>query len=148
VTTRLGGRQSSALVGSDVEYVEGRDRERAGGVERLAERWRQETEAVLTGFREWRQQHPCATLAEIEAALDERWAVVRARVVQDAALASANADLTGTRTSRPACPECGTPMAAHGRETRRLTTLHDQPITLIRQRTVCPACGAGLFPPG
>ena len=36
--------------------------------------WRELAEEVLTGFREWREAHPTATLAEIEAALDARWA--------------------------------------------------------------------------
>ena len=48
-----------------------------------------EAEAVLTGFKEWRLQHPRATLSELEAALDGRLAVLRARLLEDAALASA-----------------------------------------------------------
>ena len=99
-------------------------------------RWAEETAAVLSGFKEWRQAHPRATLAEIEAALDARWAVARARLVEDAALASAAADLRAL------------PPEARGVEVRRLTTTHEQPLTLARHRAVCPACGAGLFPPG
>jgi uncharacterized protein YPO0396 len=34
-------------------------------------RWRQLSEEVITGMAEWREQHPRATLSEIEAALDE-----------------------------------------------------------------------------
>lgn len=112
-------------------------------------RWREETEAILTGFKEWRRQHPTATLAEIEAALDARWAVARARLVEDAALASAQADLRALPPgARPRCPDCGAVMEARGREVRRLTTTHEQPLTLARHRAVCPACGAGLSPPG
>lgn len=114
----------------------------------MDQRWRQEAEAVLTGFKEWRLQHPTATLSEIEVALDERWVVARARLLQDAALASAAADLTAAGVPRPPCPDCGTPLEARGREVRRLTTGHEQPLTLTRHRAVCPACGAGLFPPG
>jgi predicted RNA-binding Zn-ribbon protein involved in translation (DUF1610 family) len=112
-------------------------------------RWREETEAILTGFKEWRLQHPTATLSEIEAALDSRWAVARARLVADAALASAAADLRALPPeARPRCPDCGAAMEARGREVRRLTTTHEQPVVLARHRAVCPACGAGLFPPG
>ena len=109
--------------------------------------WRALAGEVVTGFRAWRQQHPRATLAEIEAALDARWHRARARLVQDAALASAAADLAGA-AERPACPACGEAMRADGAEERRLTTLGDQPVTLRRSRARCPACGAGLFPPG
>jgi hypothetical protein len=112
-------------------------------------RWQEETAAILTGFKEWRQAHPRATLAEIEAALDSRWAVARARLVEDAALASAQADLRALPPeARPRCPDCGVAMEARGAEVRRLTTTHEQPLTLTRHRAVCPACGAGLFPPG
>lgn len=112
-------------------------------------RWREETEAILTGFKEWRQQHPRATLSEIEAALDSRWAVARARLVADAALASAAADLSALPPeARPRCPDCGAALEARGQEVRRLTTTHEQSLVLARHRAVCPACGAGLFPPG
>ena len=50
-------------------------------------RWATEAGAVLSGFKEWRQAHPRATLVEIEAALDARLAVMRARLLEDAALA-------------------------------------------------------------
>ena len=112
-------------------------------------RWAEETAAILTGFKEWRQAHPRATLAEIEAALDSRWAVARARLVEDAALASAQADLRALPPeARPRCPDCGAALEARGQEVRRLTTTHEQPLALTRHRAVCPACGAGLFPPG
>ena len=54
--------------------------------------WRALSDEVLTGMKEWRLQHPRATLSEIEAALDERLARLRARMLEDAALASAAAD--------------------------------------------------------
>jgi ribosomal protein S27AE len=108
--------------------------------------WQQLTAEVLSGFREWRERHPTATLSEIETALDERWARARARLVEDAALLSAAADLRAT-AARPACPECGERMQADGQEVRRLTTVGGQALTLRRSRARCPACGAGLFPP-
>ena len=112
-------------------------------------RWQDEMAAIVSGFKEWRLAHPRATLAEIEAALDARWAVARARLVEDAALASAAADLRALPPEqRPRCPDCGAAMEARGQEVRRLTTTHEQPLALTRHRAVCPACGAGLFPPG
>jgi len=115
----------------------------------LAVGWRQVTEDILSGMAEWRQQHPTATLREIEDALDARWAVARARILQDAALASAAADLRRANPeARPSCPTCGERLEARGQEDRTLTTHGNQPLTLRRTRAVCPACGMGLFPPG
>ncbi|MEA2597120.1 MAG: hypothetical protein QOF01_3589 [Thermomicrobiales bacterium] len=110
-------------------------------------RWRDLAGEVLTGFRAWREQHPTATLGEIEDDLDRRWYRLRARLVEDAALRSAAAEL-GPTAARPACPTCGAPMRADGREARRLTTTGDEVLTLTRSRARCPACGGGLFPPG
>ena len=112
-------------------------------------RWQQEAEAVLRGFKAWRLQHPQATLSEIEAALDERWAVARARLLEDAALASAVADLQALPAEdRPRCPQCGSPMGLRGPEVRQLTTTYEQPITLRRHYAVCAACDRAVFPPG
>jgi ribosomal protein S27AE len=113
---------------------------------RFEARWQELAAEVLSGFREWREQHPTATLSEIERALDERLDGLRARMLEDAALASRAADLRASQ-ARPPCPECGAPMHADGRATRRLTTRGDRRLTLTRHHARCPACGAGLFPP-
>jgi NADH pyrophosphatase NudC (nudix superfamily) len=116
---------------------------------RLAAAWQALAEEAISGVAEWRAQHPTATLREIEAAIDEHLAEVRARMLRDAALASAAADLGALAPGdRPACPECGHRLEARGMEARRLTTRHDRTITLTRTRAVCPACGAAHFPPG
>lgn len=109
-------------------------------------RWSAEAGAVLSGFKAWRLQHPRATLSEIEAALDARMAVMRARLLEDAALASAAADLRQGAAVR--CPQCGERMAVRGPETRTLTTTHEQPLALRRHYAVCAACGEALSPPG
>lgn len=114
--------------------------------EEIEARWRDLAAEVLTGFRAWRGAHPTASLTEIEDALDERWARARARVVEDAAVASAAAQARAW-AERPRCPACGAAMRADGQEARRLTTTGDQVLTLRRARARCPACGAGLFPP-
>lgn len=112
-------------------------------------RWRELSEEVFTGMAEWRVQHPRATFSAIEAALDERLATVRARMLQDVALASAAANLTSTGAAeRPRCPECGHVLEAHGQEERTLRTTYERPVTLRRSYARCPACGVGLFPPG
>jgi YgiT-type zinc finger domain-containing protein len=110
--------------------------------------WRVLSEEVLTGMKEWRLQHPKATFREIEAALDERLAKVRARMLQDAALASAAAEMTTSKgEDRPRCPKCGHTLESRGSVTRQLTTNYNQTIELKRSYAVCPACGTGLFPP-
>jgi ribosomal protein S27AE len=114
----------------------------------LERHWQQLAAEVYTGMKEWRLAHPRATLTEIEAALDHRLATVRARMLQDVALTSAATDVVhAPPTERAGCPTCGHSLAARGREARTLTTSFDQPITLTRSRAVCPACGAGVFPP-
>ncbi len=115
----------------------------------MDQRWPQEAEAILTGFKEWRLRHPRATLSEIEAALDERLARLRVRLLEDAALASAAADLRAVPPQdRPHCPDCGQVMQLRGPEVRHLTTTYEQQVTLRRHYAVCPACDEALFPPG
>ncbi len=110
--------------------------------------WQQEVDAVMTGMKEWRLQHPRASFGEIEAALDERLAKMRARMLQDLALASAAAQVsTAPEGERPRCPQCGGQLEVRGEEQRTLTTTYNQPVTLRRSYAYCPACEAGLFPP-
>jgi hypothetical protein len=110
--------------------------------------WYRLTEEIMTGMREWRAQHPQATLRAMEDELDARWARVRARMLEDMALSSTAADWAATPTSEhPRCPDCGQPLQRRGTETRTLQTHGGQALTLARRYGTCPACGAGLFPP-
>jgi NADH pyrophosphatase NudC (nudix superfamily) len=110
--------------------------------------WQQLTQDVMTGMREWRLQHPKATLREMEQELDTRLNRMRARMLEDMALASAAADWTDTsRGEQPTCTDCGQPVQPRGTETRTLQTQGGQELHLTRQYGTCPACGAGLFPP-
>ena len=110
--------------------------------------WWPLAQEVLTGMKEWRLQHPTATLSEIEAALDARLGRLRAQMLADAALASAAASWSQESSSaRPPCPTCGAPLQSRGAATRELQTHAGQEITLTRSYGTCSACGAGLFPP-
>ena len=110
--------------------------------------WHAETEAVLTGLKEWRLRHPTATLAEIEAAVDARLGPVRARMVERMALASRAADLAGKPVGeRARCPGCGAELRPRGTKTRTVVTQGGEELALERDWAVCPSCGAGLFPP-
>jgi YgiT-type zinc finger domain-containing protein len=111
--------------------------------------WSATAEEVFTGMADWRAAHPRATLREIEAARDEHLAALRARMLEDLALRSAQTDVAALAPEeRPLCPECGARLEARGRKRRRLTTTHERTITLTRTYAVCPVCGTGLFPPG
>ena len=118
-------------------------------VEELDRGWRELSEEVLTGMKEWRLEHARATFQEMETALDERLGRLRARMLQDAALASTAAEWDEAETeARPVCAECGTPLTSRGKEKRGLQTHGGQEVLLERSYGVCPACGAGFFPPG
>ena len=111
--------------------------------------WQELAEEVMSGMQEWRAQHPKATFQEIEEALDERLAKMRARLLQDVAQASAAADLSAMEgAERPRCPQCGAALEARGQEMREVTTTRQQTVRLRRSAVRCPACGTGLFPPG
>ena len=110
--------------------------------------WRQLNEEITTGMREWRNQHPKATLRQIETELDARLARTRARMLEDLALTSTTATWTeAARLQTPVCPECGTPLDERGSHPRTLLTHGGQQLTLERSYGVCPKCGSGLFPP-
>ena len=111
--------------------------------------WHAEAEAVLSGLKDWRVQHPRATLGEIEAAVDERLSGMRARMVERLALASETAAVRDQPPmARPTCATCGTRLEPRGRHSGDVTTQGDQRIHLEREYAACPTCGAGLFPPG
>ncbi len=100
-------------------------------------------------IRQWRQAHKKATLTEIENTVDTELAKMRAKMIEDLALASEVADLKDVPLEeRPQCPECGAPLSANGKQERRLVAEHEQGVNLSRSQGVCPQCGANYFPPG
>lgn len=114
------------------------------------QRWSGAMLEVVSGMAEWRQQHPKATLREIEAEMDTRWARVRARIVEDLALASTAADWEqAPGAEQPVCPSCGSPLKpVGGKKKRRVQTQGGQALVLERDYGMCPTCGSGFFPPG
>lgn len=109
--------------------------------------WSGMSEDILTGMLEWRLQHPKATFREIEAEVDRRLAVLRAKMIADAALACAQTDWV-PGSVEGMCPECGKPLEKNGKKKRRLQTRGGQAVELEREYGVCLACGQGIFPPG
>jgi hypothetical protein len=110
--------------------------------------WEELSAEILSGMREWRLQHPKATLSEIEQALDERWYRLRTRMLRDVALQSRAANWQDTTAAeRPTCRVCGTPLILRGKRPRHLKTYGGQDLTLQRSYGLCPTCKQGLFPP-
>jgi RNA polymerase-binding transcription factor DksA len=107
--------------------------------------WHKLSEEVMSGMKEWRIQHPKATLSEMEDALDERLGKMRARMLEDLAMASAAVNLNASEAK---CSECGSRLESRGKKARKVRTHHNQEIGLSRGYGVCPQCGASFFPPG
>lgn len=105
-------------------------------------------------LRAWRQAQPQATFDEIETEVQRHLAQVHAQVVAELiqpSPPSGEAHETpppAAPEGRPVCPQCARPMQAGGHRRRRVATRQGQAITLQRAYYVCPACGAGRFPPG
>ncbi|MGH8071091.1 MAG: hypothetical protein ACRERE_38835 [Candidatus Entotheonellia bacterium] len=82
----------------------------------VAARWREVSEELMAGIKEWRLQHPKAAIQEIEAAVDTRLAELRTRMLQDIVLASQAADMSQARAGAAEMPAlwncCGAPGAA------------------------------------
>jgi hypothetical protein len=111
--------------------------------------WHALSEEVLSGMKEWRLAHPKATFREIEHAVDERVNRLKARMLEDAALASdAQQWKAAPEGDQPHCPACQTPLQRRGQQTRRVQITGGQDVTLTRSYGTCPVCGTGLFPPG
>jgi DNA-directed RNA polymerase subunit RPC12/RpoP len=108
--------------------------------------WAGSARAVFLGLREWRAAHPRATLTEIEAELDRRWAALRGQMLADLALASPATEVAAAGAG--ACPHCGGALRDEGARERTLVTAGQAPVTLRRDYATCTRCGYRLFPPG
>ncbi len=109
------------------------------------DRWTADAAERFATLDAWRQAHPTATWAEIEAAVEAQLGPLRAAMLCDTAVASDAADLAG---ERPICSGCGSALVAGGRHRRRLRGEHDIALEMDRTYARCPTCQTGLFPPG
>ena len=101
---------------------------------------------ILSGMAEWRGQHPKATLAEIEREIMKRMAELQERMIEEVAQASKAREWE--EEEAPVCPECGVKMEGQGKHKRTLQASGGGEVQLEREYAECPACGAGVFPPG
>ena len=103
----------------------------------------------VLGMTQWRKEHPKATWAEIEAAVDERINQLRAQLIQDVVqMGETEGWSQKPEAERPRCATCGKPLLAGGEQTRFLQTTGGEAVKLTRTYGTCPACGVGFFPPG
>lgn len=112
-------------------------------------KWEKLAREAFSGMKEWRIQNPRATFAEIEDAIDNRVDMMRAKMLEDVALASEAADVaTANKEARARCTICGKPLQDRGKRKRHLTTQGNQHIELERSYGYCSTCRVGFFPPG
>ena len=103
----------------------------------------------VLGMTQWRKEHPKATWAEIEAAVDEQINQLRAQLLQDIVQMGESEEWSDLpKEERPRCATCGKLLSARGKQTRYLQTTGGEAVKLRRTYGTCPSCGVGFFPPG
>jgi hypothetical protein len=109
--------------------------------------WHEVAQEVLLEMRTWREEHPTATMQQIEEEVDKRIARMRAGLVEGLAMSSAAAEVGSRASDQPACcPTCGGVLQARGKQVRKLTTTGEQTVRLERSYGYCPTCQVGFFP--
>lgn len=96
---------------------------------------------VREGMQTWRAAHPQATFLQIEQEATRQVAALRAALIQEALDAGEPADT-------PVCAGCDRAMVHNGMQARTIITSQREAVEVRGQRYRCPACGAGLSPPG
>lgn len=109
---------------------------------------RQTEQEIREQLRQWRREHPRATFDEIDAEVARQYARVHAAVVAELSMAADPVDGVDAAVGTSiVCPECQAPMQRRGQRRRRMATRRGMEAEVVRDYYVCPACGAGLFPP-
>jgi predicted RNA-binding Zn-ribbon protein involved in translation (DUF1610 family) len=112
--------------------------------EELQQVWQERSQEAFVQVAQWQQDHPSATLAQIEETMDRYLMVLRAQLIQE--VAQQRETTPGASPSSPPCSKCGTTMQGRGRRKRSLQTQGDQRVTLKRTYFTCPDCGYSFFP--
>lgn len=110
------------------------------------------TEVIVQRLWEWRQAHPQATFDAIDEEVSQQFAGLQARVVEALSQSeqrhAGGGETPAVDDGRPVCAQCQTVMQGRGQRHRRVPTRQGEDVVLQRPYYVCPACGAGRFPPG
>ncbi len=102
----------------------------------------------MLGMTQWRKEHPKATWAEIEAAVDEQINQLRAQMLQELVqIGEAEPWSQQPEEERPRCATCGKALWARGEQSRWIQTTGGEAVELRRTYGTCPGCGEGFFPP-
>ncbi len=109
-------------------------------------KWQKLVDEITSGLKEWADQNPKATMAEIERETMRRMAQLQARMLEDIVRAKAAEQKAANETV--VCPECGEKMQSRGEQERHLQAQGGQAVVFKRGYLVCPKCGASFFPPG
>ena len=103
----------------------------------------------VLGMTQWRKEHPTATLAQIEAAVDEQINQLRAQLIQDMVQMGETENWSRmSEEERPRCATCGKLLSARGEQTRFIQTTGGEAVKQTRAYGTCPQCGVGFFPLG
>lgn len=101
---------------------------------------------LLTGMTEWSQQHPPATLREMEEEMGERLTSWRAGMVEELVKRSPQAGWSHTpEEHRPHYEQCAKPLHSRGQHRRALHTRGGQEAEIEHSAGTCPDGGHGLF---
>jgi len=106
-------------------------------------------QAFAARVRDWKQQHPQATLEEMDEGMLHLTRELHAQTISELAMQEPEADWAEwPEGQRPRCPRCAVPLHPHGRRTRHLHGYGGTTIVIQRTYGTCPLCQASFFPPG
>ena len=121
--------------------------ERGSGARQTSSEAREEflrrAESLWDEFNAWYQDHPEATLDEMEAELGKQ----RRAILGDFLELSLRQGDLGATPEAPSCSQCGKPMVFKGYPEKEIHGL-EADTKIPRAYYVCPTCGIGFFPPG
>src|SRR5258707_13152225 len=96
----------------------------------------------VLGMTQWRKEHPHATWAEIEAAVDEKINQVRAQLIQELVQMGETEEWSQKpEEERPRWATCGKPLVARGEQTRFIQTTGGEAGKQMPAHGRCPARG-------
>jgi uncharacterized protein with PIN domain len=99
---------------------------------------------LIEGLNKWREKHPRATMREIEEEIDRHMSEMRARLIADTVMKSANTEMI--KEKKGMCPKCGGEVQKKGKKKRKLETTGGHEIEFEREYVRCQSCGHGFFP--
>jgi len=97
----------------------------------IKQEWSRMGEEIVEGVAQWREEHPRATMREIEDEIDKRLSALRAQMITDTANVSERAKWETAEGVQ--CPDCGAKLIKKGKKKRVLLTRDGREIGLDRE---------------